>query len=141
MAQLPGKLRNMGNAFKGAGSGGKTDSLKHRDKLEDSVTIFFRYLDSSRNYKLDSSISDFTRKFPVPATHIHLGNDGSPTESILFSPLMKAGFDPGFHALDIYKWKPEKVRFFNTTLTLPPSRSSTDMDNTSTSAQTRPWEQ
>jgi hypothetical protein len=28
---------------------------------------------------------------------------------------MKAGFDPGFHALDIYKWTPERVRFLNTT--------------------------
>ena len=28
---------------------------------------------------------------------------------------MKAGFDPGFHAFDIYKWKPERMRFFNTT--------------------------
>ncbi|MCW3117310.1 MAG: hypothetical protein JWM28_1392 [Chitinophagaceae bacterium] len=105
----------MGSAFKGGGGGGKTDSLKHRDKLEDSVTIYFRYLDSSRNYKLDSSISDFTKKFPIPATNIYLGNDGSASESLLFSPTLKAGFDPGFHAFDIYKWKPEKVRFFNTT--------------------------
>jgi len=28
---------------------------------------------------------------------------------------MNAGFDPGFHAFDVYKWKLEKVRFFQTT--------------------------
>ena len=116
MAQLPGKLRNLGGAFRGGGgASGKTDSLKHRDKLEDSITISFRYIDSSRNYKLDSSISDYTRKFPIPADHIYLGNDGSPSESLLYTPNMKSGFDPGFHALDIYKWSPSKIRFLNTT--------------------------
>lgn len=116
MAQLPGKLRNLGGSFRGGGgAGGKTDSLKHRDKLEDSITISFRYIDSSRNYKLDSSITDYTRKFPIPADHIYLGNDGSPSESLLYTPNMKSGFDPGFHALDIYKWSPAKIRFLNTT--------------------------
>ncbi|MES1220030.1 MAG: putative porin [Bacteroidota bacterium] len=114
VAQLPGKLRNIAGGFKGSASG-KPDSLKHRDKLEDSITISFRYIDSSRNYKLDSTISDFTRKFPIPATNLYLGNDGSPSESLLFTPIMKSGFDPGFHAFDIYKWKPEKMRFLNTT--------------------------
>jgi hypothetical protein len=98
------------------GNGGqKTDSLKHRSKFEDSITISFRYLDSSRNYKLDSSVSDYTKLFPIPATNLYLGNDGSASESMLFLPTMKAGWDPGFHAYDIYRYKMEKVRFFNTT--------------------------
>ncbi len=98
------------------GSGGSsTDSLQHRDKNEDSVTITFRYLDSTRTYKLDSSIDDFTRRFPIPASHIFLGNVGNASRSLLFSPRFNAGFDPGLHAFDIYEWKIEKVRFFNTT--------------------------
>ncbi|HVZ56209.1 MAG TPA: putative porin [Chitinophagaceae bacterium] len=112
---MPGRLGNLGRSFGGMrGTAGK-DSLKRRDKLEDSITISFRYLDSSRVYKLDSSVNDFTRRFPIPATHIYLGNDGSATRSILFSPALKAGWDPGFHAFDAYKWSPERVRFFNTT--------------------------
>ena len=87
----------------------------HRDKSEDSITIYFRYPDSSRNHKLDSSISDFTTRFPIPATHIFLGNVGNATESILFSPALKPGWDPGFHAFDVYKWKLEQAQFFNTT--------------------------
>lgn len=98
---------------KSPGQGG--DSLGHRNKFEDSVTISFRYLDSARNYKLDSSISDFSRRFPVPATNIYLGNVGTASRSLLFSPSFTAGFDAGFHAFDVYKWKLEKVRFFNTT--------------------------
>ncbi len=89
--------------------------MTHRTNLEDSITITFRYLDSTQTYKLDSSIGDFTRRFPIPATNIYLGNLGTASKSLLFSPNFSAGFDPGFHAFDIYKWKLEKVRFFNTT--------------------------
>ena len=106
-----GRIKQIG----GAGGSGSTDSLRHRDKLEDSITISFRYLDSTRNYKLDSSIDDFSRRFPVPATNIHLGNTGTASRSLLFSPNFNTGFDPGFHVFDVYKWKPEQVRFFTTT--------------------------
>lgn len=108
------KLGQKFKQFGGAGSG-TGDSLRHRDFSEDSASISFRYLDSTRSYKLDSTISDFTRRFPIPATHIHLGNNGNATRSLLFSPVFSAGFDPGFHAFDVYKWKMEQVRFFNTT--------------------------
>ena len=112
-------IRDVGGRFKQLGSrvsgGANTDSLKRRDKNEDSITIRYRYLDSTRNYMLDSSISDFSRRFPIPATNIFLGNNGSASRSILFSPLLQPGWDPGFHAYDVYKWTLDKVRFFNTT--------------------------
>ena len=106
------RLKQFGNMRSGGGGG---DSLKRRDKNEDSITVHFRYLDSTRNYTLDSSINDFTRRFPIPATHVYLGNNGTATRSILFSPLLKPGWDPGFHAFDVYKWALDKARFFNTT--------------------------
>lgn len=91
------------------------DSLKHRDNNEDSITIRFRYLDSTRNYMLDSSVSDFTKRYPVPADYFHLGNSGTAAKSFLFSPSFTPGWDPGTHVFDIYKWTVEKARFFNTT--------------------------
>jgi hypothetical protein len=108
-------IGNMANKFKGRGSstGGGKDSLGKRK--EDSITISFRFLDSARNYKLDSSVNDFSIRYPIPATHYFLGNTGTPTQSYLFSPIMKAGWDPGFHALDVYKYTIEKARFFTTT--------------------------
>lgn len=107
----------MGGGLSGLGrsGGGGKDSLERRNKFDDSVTVRFRYLDSTRTYQLDSSINDFTTRYPIPATHIFLGNTGTATRSILFSPQLRAGWDPGFHAFDVYKWKLEKVRFFNTT--------------------------
>src|SRR6476620_2153953 len=111
-------LSGMGNRMRGfsrGGGSGGSDSLEHRTGKEDSVTINFRYLDSSRNYTFDSSISDYTTRFPIPATHVYLGNVGTATHSLLFEPRPRSGFDPGFHAFDVYKFKPEQVRFFNTT--------------------------
>ena len=64
---------------------------------------------------MDSSVTDFSKRFPVPATNIYLGNLGNASRSLLFSPNLISGFDPGFHAFDIYKIKLENVRFFNTT--------------------------
>lgn len=109
------KSRQIGGGGQRFGTTGETDSLRHRDKNDDSITISFRYLDSSRVYRLDSVINDFTRRYPVPATHVYLGNHGNASRSLLFSPELHSGFDPGFHAFDVYKWKMEKVRFFNTT--------------------------
>lgn len=111
------RIQQVGGSFgnRGFGGGGETDSLRRRNKLEDSVTISFRYLDSTGTYKLDSSVGDFTRKFPAPATNIFLGNLGNASRSLLFSPLQSSGFDPGFHAFDVYKWNVDKARFFNTT--------------------------
>lgn len=107
-----GRLKQLGGKMSG---GANTDSLKRRDKNEDSITVRIRYLDSTRTYLLDSSIVDFTRRFPIPATNIFLGNNGSASRSILFSPILQPGWDPGFHSFDIYKYTLEKARFFNTT--------------------------
>ena len=65
--------------------GSSSDSLQHRNKNEDSITIYYRYLDSTRHYKLDSTINDFTTRFPVPSTNVYLGNLGNASRSILFS--------------------------------------------------------
>lgn len=95
--------------------GGGGDSLMHRTGLEDSITISFRYLDSSRYRKADSSLNDFNKKLPVPADYVFLGNNGSPARPMVFTPNMKAGWDPGFHAYDIYHLNIEDTRFYTTT--------------------------
>jgi hypothetical protein len=117
-AQVGGRMGGLGNRIgsmgrRGGGGGG--DSLQRRDKFEDSITINFHYLDSSRNLTFDSSISDYTTRFPIPATHTYLGNVGTASHSLLFDPQLRVGFDPGFHAYDVYKIRPDQVRFFNTT--------------------------
>ena len=116
---MPGgldRLSGAGGRFSGALSGGSgSDSLQHRDKYEDSITIYFQLPNSVQSIRLDSSIIDFTKRFPIPAHHAFLGNTGNATHSLLFSPMMQSGWDHGMHALDVYKWGLESIRFFNTT--------------------------
>jgi hypothetical protein len=91
------------------------DSLQHRDPLADSITITFRYFDSTRVRKLDTTLNDFTTRYPVPYYYQDLGNFGNAARSLLFQPNLKPGFDAGFHAFDIYQYKVEDTRFFQTT--------------------------
>lgn len=116
VAQNPiGGAMNRIKGLRGAASGGGSDSLGRRNKLEDSITISFRYLDTTRANKIDSSINDFYKLYPLPATYYNLGNTGNAAKSYLFNPIMKSGWDAGFHALDIYRYTTENARFYTTT--------------------------
>jgi hypothetical protein len=100
--------------FGNRGGGGKgADTLAHRK--QDTITIHFRYLDSSRLNGLDSDVLDFGTKIPRPDTWINLGNIGTPARNLIFSPRMQSGFDPGFHSFDAYAFTVDETKFFNTT--------------------------
>jgi hypothetical protein len=116
-AQPGGALRRLpgGGGYGGRGGGKSKDSLQKRNNLQDSITINFRYLDSSRMQKFDSSISDFTKVFPIPWYHFHLGNVGNATHSMIFPALMKPAWDHGFHAYDVYNFNDYDTKFYNTT--------------------------
>ncbi len=92
-----------------------TLGFQHRDNLADSITISYRYLDSLKSGNFDSSLSDFNRFYTVPANYVTLGNNGNAAFPVLFSPILKAGWDAGFHAFDVYRFTPENTRFFKTT--------------------------
>ncbi len=109
LAQNP--LGRFGNIGGGGGKG--ADTLAHRKN--DTITINFRYLDSSRLDKLDSSILDFSRKVPSPNTWINLGNMGTPARDLVFTPRMQSGWDPGWHSYDLYLFRTADTKFYNTT--------------------------
>jgi hypothetical protein len=102
------RFRNMG----GGGGHPGSDSLQHRKN--DTITLNFRYLDSTRLAKLDSSLV-FYKKVPQPPTYINLGNIGTPGRDLVFAPKMISGWDAGWHALDNYLFRPEETKFYNTT--------------------------
>jgi hypothetical protein len=91
------------------------DSLQHRDRFADSITIYYRYYDSTRTQTLDSSINNFYTRFHIPFTNNTIGNLGSASKSLLFSPILKPGWDAGFHQFDTYKFTIENTKFFQTT--------------------------
>lgn len=111
LQDIGGRVQSAG----GTGSGGGGDSLRSRYLFEDSVSLSLYFIDSARGKKPDSSIVEFTTRFPIPTDHVYLGNNGSATRSILFAPELSAGWDAGFHAFDAYKWRLDKVKFYNTT--------------------------
>ncbi|MFT3705518.1 MAG: hypothetical protein QM802_24325 [Agriterribacter sp.] len=115
-AQLPGRL----NSLRGMGGGGRAggnDSIKfeHRDPFLDSLSIRFKYIDSVGTYAFDSSLIDYYKRMPLKPEYLWLGNHGNAVSSLLFNPLMKPGWDAGFHAFDPFALTVEQTRFFNTT--------------------------
>ncbi len=92
-----------------------TTGFQQRDDLKDSITISYRFLDGLRRYSLDSTVNDFDKYYPVPSTHLYLGNNGAATIPLIFTPFAKAGFDAGFHAYDVYKFTLEETKFYKTT--------------------------
>ncbi len=124
-AQIPRGLRqqgrsgNMGNTSNKSKSDttSKKDKLgfEQRDDAKDSITVTFKYLDSIRSGKLDTSINDFSTYFPLPASYQYLGNNGAAAYSMVFSPFVKPGWDAGFHAFEGYRFSLENTRFFKTT--------------------------
>ncbi len=90
------------------------DSLTKRNKNEDSLTISFRLLNDTKRYLLDSIVYDYVR-FPTQPQFITLGNNGAASKPILYSPILKAGFDEGQHSYDAYKWTINNVKFYKTT--------------------------
>ncbi|MEO6549367.1 MAG: putative porin [Ferruginibacter sp.] len=125
IAQIPRNLNRRpsgvsaapGNTRNAADTASKSDNLgfEHRDDAKDSITISFRYLDSIRNVQLDTSINDFYKYFPQPASEQYLGSNGAAAYSLIFSPFMKTGWDAGFHAFDVYHFTLDNSRFFKTT--------------------------
>lgn len=147
-----GNLQGMTGGAGGSGNAGnkpKKDSLKHRTGLEDTLTITYRFMDSTHVYKMDTSISDIDKWYPLPANYRSLGNVGTAAKPQVFAPNMHSGWDAGFHALDIYRFNWDSTRFYTTTrpytemmyyLGGPPNRISTSfIPRISTNTGTLPF--
>ena len=108
--QVKGRLSQIGNS-----SGGRdTIGFEHRDDSKDSIAITFKYLDSIRSNNLDSSINDFDTYFSVPSSYLYLGNNGAAAYSLIYKPNTQPGWDAGFHAFDVYRYKLEESKFYKT---------------------------
>lgn len=99
----------------GGNSSKDTIGFVHRDDAKDSITVTYRYLDSIRTLRPNTSINDFYNYYMVPYTWQHLGNSGAAGYSFIFSPLTKTGIDAGFHAFDAYRFTIETTKFYKTT--------------------------
>ena len=89
--------------------------FEHRDDKKDSMSLSYKYLDSIRSNRMDSSINDFDKYFSIPASWQNLGNHGAAAYPIIYAPNLKPGWDAGFHAFDVYRFKLEETKFYKTT--------------------------
>lgn len=111
-AQIGQRFGNMGG---GGGASMQKDTGKHTHE-PDTITISYRRLGEPTDYRLDSSLADFTDSYlRVPATYMFLGNTGAPARNLLFTPFMKPGFDAGYHTFDVYGFNHENARIYTTT--------------------------
>ena len=111
---LINKLPGIGRGISTKG-GSDTTGFQRRDDQKDSITISFRLLDSTNRRNIDSSINDFDKYFSVPSSYQYLGNNGAAASPLIFLPLIKPGWDAGFHAFDLYRFTLEDTRFYKTT--------------------------
>ena len=113
---LMNRMGGMGRGGMRMSSSGKNDSIQFekRNFADESASVRFRFLDSARYRALDSSISDYFSRVPMKAEYVNLGNNGTATRSLLHTPFMKAGWDPGFHAFDPFLFNVEDTRFLTT---------------------------
>ncbi|MEC5142534.1 putative porin [Chitinophaga sp. 212800010-3] len=113
MAQFnTGRLSGMGGGG-GGSSKMQRDTGKHVHE-PDTITVSYRVLGEPTDYRLDSSVNDFqTNYLRVPPTYATLGNVGSAAYNMVYTPIMKAGFDAGFHAYDIYSNSHKDARFYH----------------------------
>jgi hypothetical protein len=102
-----GRFRNM------SGGAGSKDSLQHRK--DDTMSITFRYLDSSRLQKIDSEVYNFYLRYPLQPSYVDFGNIGTASHDLIFNPFVQPGWDGGWHAYDPYVFMIEDSRFYNTT--------------------------
>ncbi len=111
------ELINKVSGFKGNVSRSKSDTIgfEHRNDLKDSISISYKYLDSTNRRTMDSSVNDFDKYFPVPSSYQYLGNNGAAAFPLIFQPFAKPGWDAGFHAYDIYRFTLEDSKFYKTT--------------------------
>lgn len=110
-----GRLPTGGGGMPKSGGGGDSIKFEKRNFADDSVNIRYRYLDTARFRTFDASINDYFSKIALDPDDTHLGNNGTASRSLLFSPLMTPGWDPGFHAFDMYSFSLADTRFMTTT--------------------------
>jgi hypothetical protein len=123
-AQLPG-IRNLPRVGGSNTGQNKSDTSKsdkdnamgfeHRDDKKDSISLSYKFLDSVRINRLDSSINDFDKYFSVPSSWQYLGNNGAAAYPLIYTPNLKPGWDAGLHGFDVYKYKLEETKFYKTT--------------------------
>ena len=110
---LPGAPVNLNNAPQRD----TTDRTANANWHDESVRISFRKANSATDSYPDTSIHTFHRRPFSQPWYQNLGNLGSPTRSLFFTPENDGHTGPslGYHAYDVYRINADSVLYYNTT--------------------------
>lgn len=101
----------------GRNTGARADSIpfQHRDDAADSITINYIQFDSLNFHSLDTTLNDKSYFYSLPSNYVSMGTNGNAAYPVLYQPQTQPGFDPGFHAFDVYKFTLANTKFYQTT--------------------------
>lgn len=81
---------------------------------ETDARIFYKYRQSDKIYYPDSSIHTFHRRPFSQPWQRDLGNLGTPSRNLMFTPEYRVGPSLGYHAFDVYRYDADSMRYYNT---------------------------
>jgi len=79
------------------------------------ANISYKYISSDINYTPDTSLHTFHRRAFSQPWYRDLGNQGSPTVNLLFTPEPRMGPSLGYHVYDVYRYTTDSMKYYNTT--------------------------
>ncbi len=106
---LPGEKKQDSLAFDKS----NTDEW-HGDNI--NIKVQYKYLHSEKNLQPDSSIHTFHRRKYLQPWMMDLGNYGSPTRNLMFTPENRFGPTLGYNLADVFHIQPDSLKFYNTTV-------------------------
>lgn len=80
----------------------------------EKARITYKTLQSEKEYAPDTSLHTFHRRPFLQPWYHNLGNTGSPTTNMAFTPEFRVGPTLGYHVFDVYRYDIDSVRFYNT---------------------------
>lgn len=85
----------------------------HTDNV--ALKIRYKHLGSDKVHTVDSSIHTFHRKPYSQPWNMNLGNYGTISRSLMFTPEDRTGPTLGYNAMDIYRIEVDSIKYYNTT--------------------------
>lgn len=80
----------------------------------ENARVFYKYLNSNKLHVPDTSIHTFHRRPFSQPWYRDLGNTGTPTRNLLFTPENRVGPTLGYHVFDVYRFDVDSLRYYNT---------------------------
>ena len=107
-AQTNGNIPNNPKSLKDTS---KTNTNKW---LDEDPKITYERLDSKKTYAPDSELHTFHRAPFIQPWSRDLGNLGSPSNNLLFTPDNRVGPSLGYHIFDGIRFNVDSLKFYNT---------------------------